>query len=60
MNVDGAFRPSELKVGGDGVVVTDCHGGFVLEALPFSPHVADAEGSEMLACKRVFLGKSPF
>jgi hypothetical protein len=33
MNVDGAFRPSELKGGGDGLVVTDCHGGFVLEAL---------------------------
>jgi hypothetical protein len=44
MNVDDAFKPSELKGRGG---VTDCHGGFVLEALPFSPHVADAEGSEM-------------
>jgi hypothetical protein len=36
VNVDGAFRMPESK-GGDGVVVRDCHGSFILGACHFSP-----------------------
>jgi ribonuclease HI len=51
VNVDGAFRAAEGN-GGGGVVIRDHHGGFVSGANHFFPHVTDAEGAELLACRR--------
>jgi ribonuclease HI len=50
INVDGAFQNAE-KCGGGGVVIRDCHGGFVVGAHHFFPHTADAEGAELMACR---------
>lgn len=54
INVDGAFR-SSTKLGGGGVVTRDHHGSFVAGACHIFPHVAHAEGSKLLACKRGLL-----
>jgi ribonuclease HI len=51
VNVDGAFRAAE-GFGGGGVIIRDHHGGFVSGANHFFPHVSDAEGAELLACRR--------
>lgn len=49
-NADGAFLLSQGN-GGGGVVLRDCHGGFLAGADHFPPHVADAECAELLACR---------
>ena len=54
VNVDGAFRPSE-NIGGGGVVLRDHHGCFVAGACHFFSHTVDAEGAELLACRRGLL-----
>jgi ribonuclease HI len=51
VNTDGAFRQGECN-GRAGVVIRDHHGDFLGGACHFFPHVADAEGAELLACKR--------
>jgi hypothetical protein len=51
VNTDGAFRQGECN-GGAGVVIRDHHGDFLGGACHFFPHVADAEGAELLACRR--------
>jgi ribonuclease HI len=50
VNVDGAFRAAE-KYGGGGVVIRDCHGSFLAGAHHFPPHIADAEGAKLMACR---------
>jgi ribonuclease HI len=51
VNVDGAFRTADSS-GGSGVVLRDHHGVFICGASHFFSHVADAEGAELLACRR--------
>jgi ribonuclease HI len=50
VNVDGAFRHAENN-GGGGAVVRNSHGEFCAGASRFFPHVVDAEGAELLACR---------
>jgi hypothetical protein len=54
VNVDSAFRHSE-NWGGGGVVIRDHNGSFLSGACQFFPHVADAEGDELMACKQGLL-----
>jgi ribonuclease HI len=54
INVDGAFKHSE-NWGGGGAVLRDHDGSFISGACSFFPHVADAEGAELLACKQGLL-----
>jgi ribonuclease HI len=54
INVDGAFRQQE-GIGGGGVVIRDHHGSFTAGACCFFTHVADAEGAELLACRKGLL-----
>jgi ribonuclease HI len=54
INIDGAFKHSE-NWGGGGAVIRDHDGGFIAGACCFFPHVADAEGTELLACKQGIL-----
>jgi ribonuclease HI len=51
INSDGAFNQSEGN-GGGGVVLRDHHGDFQAGASHFFTHVVDAEGAELLACRK--------
>jgi ribonuclease HI len=54
VNIDGAFRHSE-NWGGAGVVIRDHNGSLLSGACHFPPHVADAEGAELMASKQGLL-----
>jgi ribonuclease HI len=51
INVDGAFQTADGN-GGGGVVIRNHHGDFLLGSCPFFPQIADAECSEILACRQ--------
>jgi ribonuclease HI len=53
-NADGAYRLPE-GVGGAGVIIRDHHGSFLAGAGHFLPQVLDAEGAELLACRRAVM-----
>jgi hypothetical protein len=53
-NADGAFHATDGR-GGAGVVIRDNYGSFIAGAGRFFSQVFDAEGAELLACKRVVL-----
>jgi ribonuclease HI len=50
INTDGAYRASEAY-GGGGVVIRNHHGSYVGGASHFFPHLLDAEGAELQACR---------
>ena len=50
-NADGAYHADSGRSGG-GAILWDHHGGFLAGACHFFPHVFDAEGVELLACRR--------
>jgi hypothetical protein len=54
VNTDGAFKTADSN-GGGGVVIRDHHGDFLCGESHFFPHVADAEGAELMACRRGLL-----
>ena len=51
VNSDAAFLPVDCN-GGGGVVIRDHYSGFIAGASHFCTFVADAEGAELLACRR--------
>lgn len=51
VNTDGSFSNSDGH-GGGGVVVRDHNGAFIAGATHFFPAAVDAEGAEILACRR--------
>jgi ribonuclease HI len=51
INADGSYQEAEGH-GGGGVVIRDHHGSFVSGACHFFSHLIDAEGAELLACRR--------